>query len=194
MSYLGQDEYDPAERRKGGLNLDDDDDNLIDESQSEDEEGMPTSMLSMALGGSSFISNTEYEDQFDQQSGLGSAGDMDIETFKDECWRMIATAHEGDGVTSLADIFDEDIDDADKNRIKVAVRTRPMNDRERRLGTQLCIEHLDDQKNLIVRKHRYQEEPYDMTFAFDYAFGMDTHQDDVSLASLWTQDCNTCYQ
>ena len=32
---------------------------------------------------------------------------------------------------------------------------------------------------------QYQEEPYDLTFAFDYAFGLETHQDQVFKSMGW---------
>jgi hypothetical protein len=64
------------------------------------------------------------------------------------------------------------------------VRTRPTNDRERRLGTRGCIEHLDDGKNIIVRKYNWNDEPYDMNFAFDYAFNEESTQDQVSVCAF----------
>lgn len=107
-----------------------------------------------------------------------SGDDGDIESFKEDCWRMISTAYMGGGIAELAN----DLSDAsgeDENRIMVGVRTRPINDREMRLGTRGCVEHLSDNRNIIIRKYNWKDEPYDMTFAFDYAFGEDSTQEQV---------------
>jgi hypothetical protein len=103
--------------------------------------------------------------------------DVDIATFKEDCWRMISTAHMGGGLSELSGDLQDGEDDS--NRIIVGVRTRPINERERRLGTRGCIEHLSDRRNLIVRKYNWKDEPYDMTFAFDHAFGEESTQDEV---------------
>jgi len=105
--------------------------------------------------------------------------DFDIEDFREECWRRISTACMGGGVQELASDLDDDEDADDANRIIVAVRTRPINDREIRLGTRGCIEHLSDDRNIIVRKYNWKDEPYDMTFAFDHCFSEDSVQDQV---------------
>jgi hypothetical protein len=172
------DEYgsDTADMRQMIL---DGDEHLSDE----DAGGIPASMLSMALPGESF--NDYQERPSEDNGGVEEIGrvesdEVDIDQFKEDCWAKIAAAQQGDGVSGLADMLEDDeLGGDDENRIRVVVRTRPMNERETRLGTQQCIEHMEDGKNLIVRKHRYQEEPYDLTFAFDNAFGMDTHQDQV---------------
>ena len=124
--------------------------------QSDDESGvLPASMLSRALKGGSFMEDApERPSEDGRRSAESGSLDVDIETFKEDCWRMISNAQEGDGVRGLADMLDEGDGEEDANRIRVAVRTRPMNEREVRLGTLLCVEHLEDGKNLIVRKHR----------------------------------------
>lgn len=104
-----------------------------------------------------------------------NTGEVDIETFKEECWRTIRAAHMSGGLSEMAN----ELSAEDENRIIVGVRTRPINDRETRLGTRGCIEHLSDKKNIIVRKYNWKDEPYDMSFAFDFAFSEESTQDEV---------------
>jgi hypothetical protein len=125
--------------------------------------------------------------------GNGDGGDdddeVDIEQFREDCWRRISTAYsQGGGITELAeDLEGDDEGEGDKNTIKVSVRTRPVNDREIRLGTRGCIEHLADGRNIIVRKFNWKEEPYDMTFAFDFAFDDASTQDQVGMHRYFAQ-------
>jgi hypothetical protein len=112
----------------------------------------------------------------------GEDNDVDIEQFREDCWRRISTAYaQGGGIAELAEDLEGDDEgaEADKNTIKVSVRTRPINDREIRLGTRGCIEHLSDGRNIIVRKYNWKEEPYDMNFACDFAFDESSTQDQV---------------
>ena len=136
---------------------------------------IPMSMLSYAT-----VGNGDGGDDDDQ---------VDIEQFREDCWRRISTAYsQGGGITELAeDLEGDDEGEGDKNTIKVSVRTRPVNDREIRLGTRGCIEHLADGRNIIVRKFNWKEEPYDMTFAFDFAFDDASTQDQVGMHRYFAQ-------
>lgn len=131
--------------------------------------------------------------------GNGDGGDddeeVDIEQFREGCWRRISTAYsQGGGIAELAeDLEGDDEGEGDKNTIKVSVRTRPVNDREIRLGTRGCIEHLADGRNIIVRKFNWKEEPYDMTFAFDFAFDDASTQDQVTKMHRFLSLCDEAH-
>jgi hypothetical protein len=111
--------------------------------------------------------------------------EVDIDTFKENCWEYICSAQKEGGIAELAakvaaaDAASAASSGDAENSIKVGVRTRPINDRETRLGTRGCIEHLSDNRNVIVRKYNWNDEPYDMTFAFDHAFDEESTQDEV---------------
>ena len=131
---------------------------------------VPMSMLSYATVG---------------MGGGDDEDDFDIEEFREDCWRRISTAAMGGGIHELAQDLDEDeLEGEDANRIIVAVRTRPINDREIRLGTRGCVENLADGRNLIIRKFNWNDEPYDMTFAYDHSFSEDSTQDEVMCCHL----------
>jgi hypothetical protein len=116
---------------------------------------------------------------------------FDMNKFKEECWVYIKEAVEAGGISELATRVQEDETEEsggdDGGHILVAVRTRPINERELRLQSRGCVEHLHDRKNIIVRKFNSwgDNDPYDMSFAFDQAFNESSTQAQVFKFMGW---------
>jgi hypothetical protein len=167
---------------------DDDDEDSSEEGSGEDLDELKAlsrneSVTSLSGGNDDLMSMLSYATV--GVNNLDNDGEFDIDTYREDCWRQISDASAGDGISGLAgELGDVESAGEEANRIIVGVRTRPTNDRERRLGTRGCIEHLEDKKNLIVRKFNWNEEPYDMNFAFDHSFNEESTQDQVCGAAL----------
>ena len=114
---------------------------------------------------------------------------FDIKEFREDCWKQILVAAKAGNLHQLAksNPASGGEDGDGKTNIVVAVRTRPLSDREAAQGMRGCVEHLGDKCNIIVRRYSAlnNDDAYDMNFAYDHAFSELSHQEDVFRALGW---------
>ena len=113
-----------------------------------------------------------------------SNDDGAFEAFKDGCWKSLSAAYQKGGLSHLARELEGQSETGQEhvessNRIVVGVRTRPFNDREIRLGTQACVEHVAE-ADITVHKHT-ESGTHELNFAFDHTFKEDSSQDAARL-------------